>query len=199
MLCPDRKLLVLFPITLWFGGFGMLTRLMRIWTRFDAYETACLISLIGVAIHNGSSSAWTIGVYDSPTTLHLSMITAALSAATNFFSTFLISWKAWCVMLCCFGFQLIAHQFLTRQRRALFHTQTSSTAGPGTRAGKIMALLIESGFIYFGLWVLINESTYPMNNFLPPPGHCHAQLLSRLEGPRAAGRASRLIRYDHCA
>jgi len=116
MVCPDRKLLVLLPITLWFGGF------------------TCLISLIGVAIHNGASSAWTIGVYDAPTTLKLSMATAGLSAATNFFSTLLISWKAW-------------------QRRALFNIQTASTGGPGTRAHKILSLLIESGFIYFGLWV----------------------------------------------
>ncbi|KAJ6536100.1 hypothetical protein B0H19DRAFT_1182806 [Mycena capillaripes] len=94
MLCPDQKLLVFVPITLWFGG---------------------------------------LCVYDAPTSLHLSMSTAALSAATNFFSTILISWKAW-------------------QRRASFNI---STAGePNSRASKIMSLIIESGFIYFVLWII---------------------------------------------
>ncbi|KAJ7894207.1 hypothetical protein B0H14DRAFT_3854352 [Mycena olivaceomarginata] len=121
-LCPDQKLLVAGPMALWFGGF------------------TCLFSLICVAIQNGSSSAWTIGVYDAPTTLHLSMATAALSAATNFFSTLLISLKAW-------------------HRRDLFRSQTSST-GPGTRAHKIMSLLIESGFIYFAIWVVAMLNFY---------------------------------------
>ncbi|KAJ6461494.1 hypothetical protein C8R47DRAFT_1159441 [Mycena vitilis] len=125
MLCPDRKLFVLLPMTLWFGGF------------------TCLLSLIGVALHNGTSSAWTIGVYDTTTTLQLSTATAGLSAATNFLCTLLISWKAW-------------------QRRALFSAQTSSTGGPGpgTRARKVMSLLIESGFIYFGLWVIAMLNFY---------------------------------------
>jgi len=122
-LCPDQKVLVIIPMTLWFGGF------------------TCLMSLIGVAVDNGSSSAWTVGVYDAPTTLHLSMATAALSAATNFFSTLLISWKAW-------------------QRRDLFKTQTSSTGRPGTRAQKIMSLLIDSGFIYFAIWVIAMLNFY---------------------------------------
>lgn len=65
----------------------------------DAYGIACLLTLIGFAVHNGSSSNWTVGVYDTDLTNHLSMSTAALSAATNFFSTLLISWKAWCVLL----------------------------------------------------------------------------------------------------
>jgi hypothetical protein len=57
-----------------------------------------MFSLLGVALHNGDISAWTIGVYDHGTTsLKLSMAIAGLSAATNFFSTLLISWKAWCV------------------------------------------------------------------------------------------------------
>ncbi|KAJ7723859.1 hypothetical protein B0H14DRAFT_3004497 [Mycena olivaceomarginata] len=108
--------LVLFPITLWFGGL------------------ACMFSFLGVALHNGDISAWTIGVYDHGTTsLKLSMATASLSAATNFFSTLLISWKAW-------------------KRRALFNT--SLVNAPGTRAKKIMFLLIDSGFIYLGFWVI---------------------------------------------
>ncbi|KAJ7810593.1 hypothetical protein B0H14DRAFT_2862896 [Mycena olivaceomarginata] len=116
VLFPDRKVLVLFPITLWFG------------------ELACMFSLLGVALHNGDISAWTIGVYDHGTTsLKLSMATASLSAATNFFSTLLISWKAW-------------------KRRALFNT--SLVNAPGTRAKKIMFLLIDSGFIYLGFWVI---------------------------------------------
>ncbi|KAF7334581.1 hypothetical protein MVEN_02288000 [Mycena venus] len=115
MLCPDQRLLVLLPIALCFGGL------------------TCLLSLIGVALHNGDTSAWTIGVYDAPTSLKLSMATAGLSAATNFFSTLLISWKAW-------------------QRRALFNA--TAAGGPGTRPRKIMSLLIESGFIYLGLWVI---------------------------------------------
>ncbi|KAF7359794.1 hypothetical protein MVEN_00704600 [Mycena venus] len=120
-LLPDQRLLVLPPMALWFGGF------------------TCLLSLIGIASHNGSASGWTIGVYDAPTTLHLSMATAALSAATNFFSTLLISCKAW-------------------EHRGLFSTQTR--CGPGTRAHKIMSLLIESGFIYFGIWVIAMLNFY---------------------------------------
>jgi len=122
-LCPDRKLLVLFPMGLWFGSL------------------TCVLSLIGVAAHNGAVSAWTVGVYDAPTSLKLSMATAGLSAATNFFSTLLISWKAW-------------------QRRDLFKTQTSSTSGSSARAHKIMSLLIESGFIYFGIWVVAMLNFY---------------------------------------
>ncbi|KAK7045064.1 hypothetical protein R3P38DRAFT_2882403 [Favolaschia claudopus] len=122
-LCLDRKLLVLLPMALWFGSL------------------ACLLSLIGFATHNGSSSAWTIGVYDAPTTLHLSMSTAALSAATNFFSTTLITWKAW-------------------QRRDLFKVQSLTSTGPGTRAQKIMSLLIESGFIYFAIWIVAMLNFY---------------------------------------
>ncbi|KAJ7895237.1 hypothetical protein B0H14DRAFT_2681711 [Mycena olivaceomarginata] len=122
VLFPDRKVLVLFPITLWFGGL------------------ACMFSLLGVALHNGDISGWKIGVYDHGTTsLKLSMATASLSAATNFFSTLLISWKAW-------------------ERRALFNT--SLINAPGTRAKKIMSLLIESGFIYLGLWVLAMLNFY---------------------------------------
>ncbi|KAJ7114545.1 hypothetical protein C8R43DRAFT_126962 [Mycena crocata] len=121
MLCPDRRLLVLSAIALWFGGF------------------TCVLSILGVALQNGFSSGWRIGVYDTSTTLKLSMATAGLSAATNFFSTFLISWKAW-------------------QHRAVFNTQ--STCGAGSRARKIMSLFIESGFIYFGLWVIAMLNFY---------------------------------------
>ncbi|KAJ7176184.1 hypothetical protein C8R43DRAFT_1118711 [Mycena crocata] len=123
MLCPDRRLLVLFPIAFWFGGLS------------------CLLSLIGVSVHNGNTSEWTIGVYDGPTSLKLSMATSGLSAATNFFSTLLITWKAW-------------------QRRALFNDPVPSLRGPGTRTRKIMSLLIESGFIYFGLWVIAMINFY---------------------------------------
>ncbi|KAJ7055570.1 hypothetical protein C8F01DRAFT_1373501 [Mycena amicta] len=123
-LCPDRRFLVAAPMTLWFGSF------------------ACLFSLICIAVLNGASSAWTIGVYDAPTTLHLSMATAALSAATNFFSTLLISLKAW-------------HHW----RRDLFRSQTSST-GPGTSPYRIMSLLVESGFIYFAIWVVAMLNFY---------------------------------------
>ncbi|KAJ6549667.1 hypothetical protein B0H19DRAFT_1159557 [Mycena capillaripes] len=115
MLCPDQKLLVFVPITLWFGGLS------------------CMLSLIAVALKNGESSTWTIGVYDAPTSLHLSMSTACLSAATNFFSTILISWNAW-------------------QRRASFNP--SVVGGTNSRVSKIMSLIIQSGFIYFVLWVI---------------------------------------------
>jgi hypothetical protein len=118
---------------------------------------ACVLSLIGVAAHNGAVSAWTVGVYDAPTSLKLSMATAGLSAATNFFSTLLISWKAWWAPFLpsssVFFFQHFSHQVSFRQRRDLFKTQTSSTSGSSARAHKIMSLLIESGFIYFGIWV----------------------------------------------
>ncbi|KAF7351646.1 hypothetical protein MSAN_01597200 [Mycena sanguinolenta] len=122
-LCPDQKVLVLGPITLWFGGF------------------TCLMSLIGIAVQNGTSSAWTIGVYDASTTLRLSMATAALSAATNFFSTLLISGKAW-------------------QRRDLFTAPHLSTNGPGTKTHKILSLLIESGFLYFAIWIIAMLNFY---------------------------------------
>jgi hypothetical protein len=46
------------------------------------------------------------------------------------------------------------HLFCFRERRALFNT--SLINAPGTRAKKIMSLLIESGFIYLGLWVRIS-------------------------------------------
>ncbi|KAJ7275094.1 hypothetical protein C8J57DRAFT_1313607 [Mycena rebaudengoi] len=121
-LCKDRRALVLFPMTLWFGGF------------------ACLLTLIGFAVHNGSSSNWTVGVYDTDLTNHLSMSTAALSAATNFFSTLLISWKAW-------------------QHRALFNSDRSAN-GPATRVRRIMSLLVESGFIYFAFWILAMLNFY---------------------------------------
>ncbi|KAJ7268528.1 hypothetical protein C8J57DRAFT_1612708 [Mycena rebaudengoi] len=116
-LLSDRRALVLFPMTLWFGGL------------------ACLITLLGLAIHNGSSSDWTVGVYDTDMTNHLSMSTAALSAATNFFATLLISWKAW-------------------QHRAILRLNADPTFSLGSRVRKIMSLLIESGFIYFTLWVI---------------------------------------------
>ncbi|KAJ6457935.1 hypothetical protein C8R45DRAFT_1032341 [Mycena sanguinolenta] len=122
-LCPDQKVLVLGPITLWFGGF------------------TCLVSLIGVSVRNGSSSSWTIGVYDASTTLHLSMATAALSAATNFFSTLLISWKAW-------------------KRRDFFGARHLASNGPTTKTHRILFLLIESGFLYFAIWIIAMLNFY---------------------------------------
>ncbi|KAJ7178317.1 hypothetical protein C8R46DRAFT_1188321 [Mycena filopes] len=122
-LCPDRKLLVMFPIVLWFSGI------------------VCVITMLALALHTGAASAWSIGVYDGLPTLHLSMATAGLSAATNFFSTLLISWKAW-------------------QRRALFRTQARAASRSSQGPAKIMSLLIESGFIYFGLWVIAMLNFY---------------------------------------
>ncbi|KAJ7275090.1 hypothetical protein C8J57DRAFT_1466926 [Mycena rebaudengoi] len=121
-LCEDRRVLVIFPMTLWLGGI------------------ACLLTLIGYAAHNGSSSDWTIGVYDTDLTNHLSMSTAALSAATNFFSTLLISWKAW-------------------QHRSMLKRNTDRR-GTATRVQKILSLLVESGFFYFTLWVIAMLNFY---------------------------------------
>ncbi|KAK7030219.1 hypothetical protein R3P38DRAFT_2933736, partial [Favolaschia claudopus] len=75
ILCPEKRLLVAFPIVLWFSGLSS------------------MLGVLATAHHTGSISGWQIGVYDRGTTsLKLSMATSALSAATNFFCTLLI-WK----------------------------------------------------------------------------------------------------------
>ncbi|KAF7294032.1 hypothetical protein MKEN_01449500 [Mycena kentingensis (nom. inval.)] len=123
-ICADRKSFIAAPLTVWFGGF------------------ACLFSLICVSIRNGVSSGWTVGVYDTDTTLHLSLATAALSAATNFFCTVFISVKAW-------------------RRRDIFRRQISRDAsGPATRTHKIMSVLVESGLIYLAIWMVAMLNFY---------------------------------------
>ncbi|KAK6995716.1 hypothetical protein R3P38DRAFT_3074685 [Favolaschia claudopus] len=68
ILCPEKRLLVAFPIVLWFSGLSS------------------MLGVLATAHHTGSISGWQIG---------LSMATSALSAATNFFCTLLIWKKAW--------------------------------------------------------------------------------------------------------
>ncbi|KAF7300760.1 hypothetical protein MKEN_01301100 [Mycena kentingensis (nom. inval.)] len=124
----NRKYLVASPMTVWFGGF------------------ICLFSLICVAAQNGASSAWAVGVYDTPTTLHLSMATAGMSAGTNLLCTTLISVRAW-------GSRDLF-------KRPMASTASNASGGPGSRVNKIMTLLVESGFIYLTIWIIAMLNFY---------------------------------------